>query len=205
MREVTGLILAGGVGRRMGGVDKGLTVLRGRPMVAWVLERLAPQVSELLINANQNLERYRDFGYPVVSDEIAGFAGPLAGLHAGMKSAPGSFVLMVPCDSPFLPTDLAQRLFDALHEAHADLAVAKTGGQPYPVFALARTSLRPHLAAFLEGGGRTVYAWYDSLKVIEVAFDDQEQAFTNINTRDELKAIELSESAESPESSKTLT
>ena len=200
MQEITGLILAGGVGRRMGGVDKGLTVLRGRPMVAWVLERLAPQVGELLINANQNLERYRGFGYPVVSDEIAGFAGPLAGLHAGMKSAHGSFVLMVPCDSPFMPTDLAQRLFDALDANHADVAVAKTGAQPYPVFALARTSLRPHLAAFLEGGGRTVYAWYDSLKLIEVSFDDQEQAFTNINTRDELKAIEFSELAGSPES-----
>ena len=198
MREITGLVLAGGQGRRMGGVDKGLTLLRGRPMTAWVLERLAPQVGELLINANQNLERYKGFGYPVVSDEIEGFAGPLAGLHAGMKTAHGSFVLMVPCDSPFLPTDLAQRLFDALDADLADLAVAKTGAQPHPVFALARTSLRPRLAAFLEGGGRTVLAWYDSLKVIEVAFDDQEQAFTNINTTDELKAIESSESSETP-------
>ena len=198
MREITGLVLAGGQGRRMGGVDKGLTPLRGRPMVAWVLERLAPQVGELLINANQNLERYKGFGYPVVSDEIEGFAGPLAGLHAGMKTAHGSFVLMVPCDSPFLPTDLAQRLFDALDADLADLAVAKTGAQPHPVFALARTALLPRLAAFLEGGGRTVLAWYDSLKVIEVAFDDQEHAFTNINTTDELKAIESSESSETP-------
>ena len=198
MREITGLILAGGVGRRMGGVDKGLTVLRGRPLVAWVLERLAPQVGELLINANQNLERYRGFGYPVVSDEIGGFAGPLAGLHAGMKTAHGSFVLMVPCDSPFLPTDLAQRLFDALDADHADVAVAKTGAQPYPVFALARRSLRPRLTAFLEGGGRTVYAWYDSLKLIEVPFDGQEHAFTNINTTDELKALESSESPATP-------
>lgn len=198
MTDITGLILAGGVGRRMGGVDKGLTVLRGRPMVAWVLERLAPQVDELLINANQNLERYRGFGYPVVSDEIAGFAGPLAGLHAGMKSAHGSFVLMVPCDSPFLPADLAKRLFDALHEAGAQLAVAKTGAQAHPVFALTLRSLLPHLTSFLEGGGRTVYAWYDSLRIIEVAFDDQEQAFTNINTRDELKAIEASETSKTP-------
>jgi molybdopterin-guanine dinucleotide biosynthesis protein A len=200
MREITGLILAGGQGRRMGGVDKGLTLLRGRPMIAWVLERLAPQVDELLINANQNLAQYRSFGHPVISDEIGGFAGPLAGLHAGMKTAHGAFVLMVPCDSPFLPTDLAQRLFDALDADHADVAVAKSGAQPYPVFALARTSLRPGLAAFLEGGGRTVYAWYDSLKLIEVAFDDQEHAFTNINTTDELKAIEFADSSESRES-----
>ncbi|OGA39592.1 MAG: molybdenum cofactor guanylyltransferase MobA [Betaproteobacteria bacterium RIFCSPLOWO2_12_FULL_65_110] len=198
MREITGLILAGGQGRRMGGVDKGLAALRGRPMVAWVLERLAPQVGELLINANQNLEQYRDFGYPVVTDEIGGFAGPLAGLQAGMKAAHHAFVLMVPCDSPFLPADLAQRLFSALNADHADLAVAKTGGQPYPVFALARTALLPQLTAFLEGGRRTVYAWYDLIKVVEVAFDDQEQAFTNINTTDELKSIESSESPVSP-------
>jgi len=198
MREITGLILAGGQGRRMGGVDKGLAALRGRPMVAWVLERLAPQVGEVLINANQNLEQYRGLGYPVVTDEIGGFAGPLAGLQAGMKAAHHAFVLMVPCDSPFLPTDLAQRLFSALNADHADLAVAKTGGQPYPVFALARTALLPHLTAFLEGGRRTVYAWYDLIKVVEVAFDDQEQAFTNINTTDELKSIESSESPVSP-------
>jgi len=198
MREITGLILAGGQGRRMGGVDKGLAALRGRPMVAWVLERLAPQVGEVLINANQNLEQYRGLGYPVVTDEIGGFAGPLAGLQAGMKAAHHALVLMVPCDSPFLPTDLAQRLFSALNADHADLAVAKTGGQPYPVFALARTALLPHLTAFLEGGRRTVYAWYDLIKVVEVAFDDQEQAFTNINTTDELKSIESSESPVSP-------
>jgi len=198
MREITGLILAGGQGRRMGGVDKGLAALRGRPMVAWVLERLAPQVGEVLINANQNLEQYRGLGYPVVTDEIGGFAGPLAGLQAGMKAAHHALVLMVPCDSPFLPTDLAQRLFSALNADHADLAVAKTGGQPYPVFALARTALLPQLTAFLEGGRRTVYAWYDLIKVVEVAFDDQEQAFTNINTTDELKSIESSESPVSP-------
>ena len=115
-----------------------------------------------------------------------------------MKAAHHAFVLMVPCDSPFLPADLAQRLFSALNADHADLAVAKTGGQPYPVFALARTALLPQLTAFLEGGRRTVYAWYDLIKVVEVAFDDQEQAFTNINTTDELKSIESSESPVSP-------
>lgn len=190
MPDITGLVLAGGQGRRMGGVDKGLTPLRGRPMVAWVLERLAPQVGELLVNANQNLEQYRSFGHPVISDEIGGFAGPLAGLHAGMKAAHHPFVLTVPCDSPFLPADLGQRLFGAIEAAHSDLAVAKTGAQPHPVFALARTALLPHLAAFLASGGRKIDAWYASLKVVEVAFDDQEKAFSNINTSDELKAFE---------------
>ena len=190
MREITGLVLAGGQGRRMGGVDKGLARLRGRPMVAWVIERFAPQVGELLINANQNLERYREFGYPVVSDNIRDFAGPLAGLQAGMKAAHQPFVLMVPCDSPFLPLDLAERLYGALDAHQSDLAMATTGSQSHQVFALARTALLPQLTSFLEGGGRTVCAWYDRLRVAEVAFDGQEHAFSNINTSDELKAFE---------------
>jgi len=186
MREITGLILAGGRGRRMGGVNKGLTPLRGRPMVAWALERLAPQVGELLINANQNLEQYRALGYPVISDEIGGFAGPLAGLHAGMKAAHHPYVLTVPCDSPFLPADLAQRLHAALAEQGADIAVAKTGDQPQTVFSLSRRDLLPHLSEYLTRGGRRIDAWYASLKVIEVAFDDQADAFFNINSIEEL-------------------
>ena len=190
MREITGLILAGGQGRRMGGVDKGLTPLRGRPMIAWVLERLAPQVGELLINANQNLEQYRTFGHPVISDEIGGFAGPLAGLQAGMRAARTPFVLTCPCDSPFLPMDLAGRLFAALDTQDTDLAVVKTGIWHQPVFALVRTALLPHLTSFLDQGGRKIDAWYATLKIVEVTFDDEEAAFSNINTRDELNAFE---------------
>src|SRR5687767_8689050 len=109
MTGVSGIVLAGGQGRRMGGVDKGLKALRGKPMVEWVLARLAPQVDEVVINANQNLEIYRKLGYPVVTDEISGFAGPLAGLHAGLKAAKHDLVVTVPCDSPFLPEDLVSR------------------------------------------------------------------------------------------------
>ena len=190
--DVTGIVLAGGLGRRMGGVDKGLQMLRGRPMIAWVLERLAPQASEIIINANQNLEQYRGFGKPVVSDEIGGFAGPLAGLHAGLKTARHAYVVTVPCDSPFLPVDLVARLFAALEERGADLAVAKTGDQPHPVFSLCRRGLLPHLTEFLQGGGRKIDRWYASLKVIEVSFDDEAEAFSNINTPDELKSFETS-------------
>jgi len=190
--DVTGIVLAGGLGRRMGGVDKGLQMLRGRPMIAWVLERLAPQASEIIINANQNLEQYRVFGKPVVSDEIGGFAGPLAGLHAGLKTARHAYVVTVPCDSPFLPVDLVARLFAALEERGADLAVAKTGDQPHPVFSLCRRGLLPHLTEFLQGGGRKIDRWYASLKVIEVSFDDEAEAFSNINTPDELKSFETS-------------
>lgn len=188
--RITGLILAGGLGRRMGGVDKGLQPLRGRPLVAWVLDRLRPQVTEVLINANQNQAEYARLGCRVIGDEIGGFAGPLAGLHAGLKANVHPFLVTVPCDSPFLPADLVRRLHAALVANHADLAVAKTGDQPHPVFSLVRESLASHLTAFLESGGRKIDAWYASLKVVEVAFDDEAEAFSNINTRAELEAAE---------------
>jgi molybdopterin-guanine dinucleotide biosynthesis protein A len=184
MDVVSAIVLAGGQGRRMGGVDKGLVLLRGRPMVAWVLERLAPQTGEIVINANQNLEAYGAFGYRVVPDEIGGFAGPLAGLHAGLSAVTWELAVTAPCDSPFLPLDLVARLQAALGEH--DLAVAKTGDQPHPVFSLVRRSVRAHLGAFLAGGGRKIDAWYASLKVVEVPFDDEADAFRNINTREEL-------------------
>ena len=191
--DVTGIVLAGGQGRRMGGVDKGLVDLAGAPMVAHVLARLAPQVGDVLINANQNLDRYRALGYPVVPDAVGGFAGPLAGLHAGMTEATREFVVTVPCDSPFLPRDLVARLRAKLDERGAQLAVAKTFDQPHPVFALVRRDLLPNLGAFLEGGGRKIDAWYAALVHVEVAFDDEADAFRNINTADELAAAAAKE------------
>ena len=169
----------------MGGVDKGLQPLRGRPMIEWVLERLTPQVAEIIINANQNIERYESYGHRVVPDEIGGFAGPLAGLHAGLKAAAHSLVVTVPCDSPFLPEDLVQRLLASLKSN--DLAVARTGDQPHPVFALMKRQVRESLEAFLATGGRKIDAWYAALKVVEVSFDDEADAFRNINTLEELK------------------
>jgi molybdopterin-guanine dinucleotide biosynthesis protein A len=185
MDAVSAIVLAGGQGRRMGGVDKGLELLRGKPMMAWVLERLAPQVGEIVINANQNLEAYAAFGHRVVPDRIGGFAGPLAGLHAGLAAVTHELAVTVPCDSPFLPADLVARLRAAL--GANDLAVAKTLDQPHPVFSLVRRSVHAHLGAFLAGGGRKIDAWYASLKVVEVPFDDEADAFRNINTREELR------------------
>ena len=191
--DVTGIVLAGGQGRRMGGVDKGLVDLAGMPMVAHVLARLVPQVGDVLINANQNLDRYRALGHPVVPDAVGGFAGPLAGLHAGMSRANREFVVTVPCDSPFLPRDLVARLRAKLGEKCAQLAVAKTFDQPHPVFALVRRDLLPNLGAFLERGGRKIDAWYAALSFVEVAFDDEADAFRNINTTDELAAAAAKE------------
>ena len=184
MSGVTGIVLAGGQGRRMGGVDKGLQLLHGKPMVAAVLARLAPQVNEIVINANQNLQTYESFGYRVVPDAIGGFSGPLAGLHAGLGAARHPLALTAPCDSPFLPLDLLSRLQKALGEN--DLAVARTGDQVHPVFSLVRVSVLDHLSKFLATGGRKVDAWYSTLEVVEVAFDDEAEAFRNINTREEL-------------------
>jgi molybdopterin-guanine dinucleotide biosynthesis protein A len=183
--KISGVILAGGQGRRMGGVDKGLQPLRGRPMIEWVLDSLAPQVDELIINANQNTDRYAAYGHRVIGDEVSGFAGPLAGLHAGMKSAAHRLVVTVPCDSPFLPADLVSRLGNALEDK--DIAVAKTGERTHPVFALVRRSLLGNLEAFLSGGGRKIDAWYAPLAHVEVSFDDEADAFRNINTLEELK------------------
>ena len=168
----------------MGGVDKGLQLLRGKPMAQWALERLMPQVDEVLINCNQNLEAYARFGHRLVRDEIGGFAGPLAGLHAGLKAASHPLVVTVPCDSPFLPLDLIERL--EAHLGENQLAVAKTGEQPHPVFSLVRRDVLENLEQFLRAGGRKIDAWYASLRTIEVNFDDEADAFRNINTLEEL-------------------
>lgn len=183
---ISGVILAGGLGRRMGGGDKGLRELGGRPMVAWVIERLAAQVDELLINANQNPGQYAAFGHPVFPDQISGFAGPLAGLHAALGAARHPLVATAPCDSPFLPDDLVARLYAGLLAADADLAVARTFDQAHPVFCLCKSQLQPHLAAFLNSGQRQFGLWYATVNTVEVAFDDVAPAFANINTADEL-------------------
>ena len=187
---ITGIILAGGLGRRMGNVDKGLQLLRGKPMVQHVLERFAPQVDEVLINANQNIEQYQQLGHKVIPDDIGGFAGPLAGLHRGLSAATHDLVATVPCDSPFLPLDLIARLYAALESQQAELAVARTGDQPHPVFCLTRQSVLPGLTTFLQSGGRKIDAWYSVLRVAEVLFDDEAEGFSNINTADELQTFD---------------
>jgi molybdopterin-guanine dinucleotide biosynthesis protein A len=190
MIEVTGVVLAGGQGSRMGGVDKGLQPFRGKPMAAHAIERLAPQVDELLINANRNGEAYAAFGHRVIADEIEGFAGPLAGFERGLAHAAGELVVTVPCDSPFLPHDLVARLRAALEAQGAQLAVAKTGDQAHPVFCLMRRGVQESLRQFLGSGQRKIDRWYSQLRVVEVAFDDEADAFLNINTREELKGLE---------------
>jgi len=193
LNQITGLILAGGRGTRMGTVDKGLQMFRDAPMALHVLMRLGPQVGNIMINANQNISAYENFGVPVWPDDMQGYAGPLAGLQTGLLHCETDYLVTAPCDSPFLPTDLVARLAHGLEQQDAELAVAVTGTgasrQPHPVFCLAKATLLPHLTDYLQSGERKFDRWYASLNVVEVQFDD-EQAFRNINTLDELHQLE---------------
>ena len=189
LTPITGVILAGGEGRRMGGADKGLQLLDGRPLVQCVLERLQPQVGQVVISANRNLERYRELGCPVLEDLTPGFAGPLAGLQAAMAGATTPLLLAAPCDSPRLPADLGSRLLAALEAAHADLAVPRAGDRAHRAFCLVRCELLPRLDAFLAGGGRKLGLWYETLNTVEVDFDDEAAAFGNINSIAELDRL----------------
>ncbi len=187
---VTGLVLAGGRARRFGGVDKGLVSFLGRPMIAHVLERLAPQVEEILISANRNVPTYAGFGHRVIEDERQDFPGPLAGIQRGLAEATHLLVATVPCDAPLLPRDLIQRLLQALRAHQADAAVATVGTRNQPVFALYRRSVLPTLEDYLARDGRKVDAWHSTLRVVPVPFDDVAESFTNINTPDDLTRAE---------------
>ena len=185
--RISAVILAGGRAQRMGGADKGLALLGDRPLVAWVLERIAPQVGELFISANRNLDRYRQFGYPVLPDASPDFQGPLAGLRRAMSEAAYPLILSAPCDTPFLPFDLVGRLAGALEETGADIAIPLVDGQVQRAVCLCRRTLLPGLETFITQGGRRVGEWQSKLRRIEVPFADA-RAFLNLNTPEELAA-----------------
>ncbi len=181
--KISAVILAGGQARRMGGADKGLALLGGRPLIAWVLECIAPQVDELFISANRNLDQYRHFGRPVLTDASPDFQGPLAGLCRAMTEATHPLILCVPCDTPFLPDDLAGRLASALEESGADIALPVCGGQVHRAACLCRRSLLPGLEIFIDQGGRRVGEWQAGLRRIEVPFEDEPHFSTSIRGR----------------------
>jgi molybdenum cofactor guanylyltransferase len=187
--QITGLILAGGRGSRMGGVDKGLQNYRGLPLAMHALLRLSPQVGQVMINANRNLGAYESFGAPVWPDALPDFSGPLAGFLAGLDHCETPYLVTVPCDTPLFPTDLVARLSSALEAQGAEIAMARTGAQVQPVFTLMKTSLLESLVRFTEGGGRKIDRWTAQHHTVEVDFDD-ESAFANANTQDELVALE---------------
>lgn len=188
---VTAIILSGGLATRMGGIDKGLVELDGKPLVQHVIERLSKQTEEILINANREIVQYQRFGYPVLQDETADFIGPLAGFSLGLQQARHEYLLTVPCDSPLIPVDLSQRLLAALTSQNADIAVATSEGDAHPVFSLCKRTTLPSLTAYLAQGGRKVSAWQKQQTYIEVDFSDQAEAFINLNTLHELDALAL--------------
>ncbi len=186
---ITAVVLAGGQGRRMGGQDKGLVSLGGRPMVAHVIAALEPQVGALLINANRNAERYAGFGWPVLADSVTGFEGPLAGMASAMAQATTPFILTAPCDCPFIGADLAARLAAACDD-QATIAVAHDGQRLQPVFAMMPVALRADLEAFLAAGERKIDRWYGCHRMLTVDFSDETRMFENLNTPAELAAAE---------------
>lgn len=169
----------------MGGADKGWIDFHGKPLIEHVIERFAPQVDELIVSANRSLERYRGLGFPVVEDDIADFAGPLAGLVAAMPRAAHALIATVPCDGPLLPLDLVARLRAALLASNADIAVARTDTRVHPVYALSRTRVSTALDAFVQAGGRRQMAWIESQSHVMVDFAD-ERAFANLNAPGDL-------------------
>lgn len=185
---LTGMILAGGQGRRMGGRDKGLEPFADRPLVAHVRERLAGRVAEVLINANRNLERYRSLADRVVTDAEDGYQGPLMGIYTGLRAATTPWLVVVPCDTPALPDDLVERLVKGLGEH--DIAVAFDGERLHPVVALIRTSLADDLAAALADGERKIDRWYARHAWCRVDVSDCPDAFANLNTDDEKQRLE---------------
>ena len=195
--DITGLILAGGRGSRMGGTDKGLQAFQGMPMVQHTLQRLAPQTGSLLINANRNLDRYRAFGVPVIPDAIPDFAGPLAGMLAGLAQCQTRWIVTAPCDTPFLPTDLVDRLAHAIEAEQAEIAIPVTldaDGRRWlqPVFCMMPVTAAASLRAYVDGGQRKIETWVTSQRVAQVVFEDA-AAFANINTLDELHLHETAD------------
>ncbi|MCP4953095.1 MAG: molybdenum cofactor guanylyltransferase [Proteobacteria bacterium] len=187
--SVTGLLLAGGRARRMGGNDKGLLPLNGRPLAAWGLERLAPQVDELLISANRNQAQYEKLGASVISDSIDGFVGPLAGFVAGLQQARNQWVVTAPCDSPFLAEDYVERMIATMSKQSVDAVVAHDGNRLQPVFILINCRLREGLFQFLESDQRKIDLWLDQTNWCMTDFSDCPDMFLNANTPEELELM----------------
>lgn len=174
----------------MGGEDKGLLKLKDKPLVEWVLARIKPQSDEILISANRNLDAYASLGYSVFPDKTEGYAGPLAGIARGLLDARHELILSVPCDTPFLPDDLVARLYQALIEQHADLAVPDTGDRTQAAICLMRRQVGGNLAAFLAQGGRKVLEWQAGLKCARADFRDAAPFFVNINRPEQLAMLD---------------
>ena len=187
--KVSGVVLAGGLARRMGQQDKGLILFKDRPLVSYALEAMAPWVDELIISANRNQDSYRQWGFPVLADHNDCFDGPLAGILAAMQAVQNPVLLIMPCDSPLLASKHVQRLLAALTD-DIDIAMAFDGQRLHPVFAAIKTHLQADLQTYLQAGERKLQAWFKRHRTVEVNFSDQPEIFANINTPEQLLALE---------------
>jgi len=192
--QITGLILAGGRAQRMGGIDKGLIPFHGKPLIESTITRLKPQVSTILINANRSITKYSHYGYPVLMDETPDFSGPLAGFSVGLRHCKSPYLLTSPCDSPLLPTDLAEKMAGELEGKNLELVFASSkedDGKIWsqPVFCLMRRDLKDSLDIFLSKGDLKIDRWFKELRSGTVVFENA-QAFANVNTPEELAALE---------------
>lgn len=188
--KVTGVVLAGGLARRMHNQDKGLLQFRGRALVSYALQAMTAVSSQVLINANRNIDQYSQFGYPVVTDDTENFDGPLAGVLAAMRLAQYPVIIVMPCDSPLLEAKHLKRLLDSLYQNASEIAVAFDGERLHPVFLALKTSLLDSLQAYLQKGERKIDRWLVQHQMIKVDFSDQPEIFTNINTLAELNQLQ---------------
>ncbi len=187
--NVTGVILAGGKARRMGGCDKGLIEINNQAMIQYVIDILKPQVADILINANRNVKRYEEFGYSVISDQLEDFQGPLAGIATAMTNAKTEYICTCPCDGPLIAQDLVKRLFSAFENEDTEIAVAHDGKRMQPVYALMACSLHTSLMNYLENGERKIDRWFTQNNCVEIDFSDKQDCFININTPEDQTII----------------
>ena len=190
-QRLTGVILAGGQARRMHGQDKGLLQLNNTSLISLIIDRFEDQVGTILINANRNLDEYGQFQYPVISDALSGYCGPLAGIASALQSCKTDYLVTVPCDSPFIPEDLVIRLAASMQEQQADISVAMTGERMQPVFSMIKTDLLSSLQNYLGSGERKIDKWYSQHPLAKTDFSDQPDPFMNINTPEQLRQVEM--------------
>lgn len=183
--DITAVILAGGRGRRMEGADKGLVELSGSPLIAHILDAIEPQVDQVLINANRNIDDYAAYGYPVIPDDLENYQGPLAGFEAAMEKATTRYIVTLPCDGPLVPKDIVKRLSTAIEKSQANIAVAHDGTRLQPVHAMITVELLPSLHEFLDTGDRKIDRWYAKHNMVLADFSDIPDFFININTAKE--------------------
>jgi molybdopterin-guanine dinucleotide biosynthesis protein A len=188
--EITGCILAGGQGVRVGRKDKGLITLNGRYLSQHCIERLSPQVGSIIISANRNIPVYESFGCIVVQDKTDNSNGPLSGFHSALEAATTTFVAFTPCDAPFFPQNLVEKLMEPFSDEKTEITMAIVRTKHQPVFAMVKSSLENSLALFLENGGRKIRSWFDTRTCVTVEFDDKGE-FMNINSPSDLEKAEL--------------